>query len=71
MAKKLKIWYDKEGDFLEILFSDAPGYMRETDNDFVLERVDSQDNILGYSIIGISKMAGNSLISKELELEMS
>jgi hypothetical protein len=71
MAKKMKIWFDKEGDFLEILFSDAPGYMRQTDNDFVLERVDEQENILGYSIIGISKMTKDKPLIKELELEIA
>lgn len=30
MAEKLKVWFDPEGDFLEVQFSDAPGFMRET-----------------------------------------
>ena len=25
MAQDLKIWFDSEGDFLEVLFSDKPG----------------------------------------------
>jgi hypothetical protein len=29
MAQKIKVWYDPEGDFLEVLFSDKPGYMRQ------------------------------------------
>ena len=33
MATTVKIWYDKEGDFLEVLFSEKAGYMRATDND--------------------------------------
>ena len=24
MAQKVRIWFDKEGDFLEVLFSDEP-----------------------------------------------
>jgi hypothetical protein len=39
MASTVKIWYDKEGNFLEVTFSDKPGYMRETDNDAIMERV--------------------------------
>jgi hypothetical protein len=46
----LQIWYDKEGDFMEILFSDRPGYMRETDNDAIMERVDEGGNLLGFSV---------------------
>ena len=30
MAEKVKVWFDPEGDFLEVRFSDAPGFMRET-----------------------------------------
>jgi len=40
MAQQIKIWYDAEGDFLEVLFSDKAGYMKETNNDAVMERVD-------------------------------
>jgi hypothetical protein len=39
MAQSVKIWFDPEADFLEVLFSDAPGYLRETDHDAILERV--------------------------------
>jgi hypothetical protein len=67
MAKKLKIWYDKEGDYLEVLFSDSAGYMRETGNDFIMERVDESGHVIGYSIIGISKMNNAGPIYKELE----
>jgi len=38
MAATVKLWYDKEGDYLEVLFSDKPGYLRETDNDAIMER---------------------------------
>ena len=30
--KKLKVWYDKEGDFLEVMFEQRAGYFRETAN---------------------------------------
>ncbi len=36
MAQSVKIWFDPEADFLEVRFSDAPGYMRETDNDAIM-----------------------------------
>ena len=37
MAQSVKIWFDSEADFLEVLFSDAPGFMRETENDAIME----------------------------------
>ena len=30
MAGKVKIWFDAAADFLEVTFSDAPGYKKET-----------------------------------------
>ena len=40
MAEKVKVWFDPEGDFREVLFSDAPGYMRATAHESLMERVD-------------------------------
>ncbi len=57
MATNVKIWFDSEADFLEVLFSDAPGYMRETDNDAVMERVDHEGNLLGFSILNVSQLS--------------
>ncbi len=57
MAQSVKIWFDPEADFLEVLFSDAPGYMRETDNDAIVERVDNQGNILGFSVLNVSQLS--------------
>lgn len=66
MAQKIKIWYDAEGDFIEVLFSDQAGYMRETDNDAVMERVDEQGNILGFSIMRVSEIEKQKPLVAEL-----
>ena len=34
---EVKIWYDREGDFLEIVFADAPAYPEEIEDD-IFER---------------------------------
>ncbi|MEM1280111.1 MAG: DUF2283 domain-containing protein [Cyanobacteria bacterium P01_H01_bin.152] len=57
MAQSVKIWFDPEADFLEVRFSDAAGFMRETDNDAIMERVDEQGNILGFSVINVSHLS--------------
>ena len=44
-AKRLKIWYDPEGDYLEVIFDQKPGYFRETASDQVMEKVDDAGNI--------------------------
>jgi uncharacterized protein YuzE len=55
MANKVKVWFDAEADFLEVRFSDAAGYEKETTHDAVMERVDAQGNIIGFSILGVSQ----------------
>jgi hypothetical protein len=40
-----KIWYDGEGDYLEVIFERKVGYFRETRNDAVMEKVDEEGNI--------------------------
>jgi len=64
MASNVKVWYDKEGDYLEVIFSDKPGYMRETNNDAVMEMVDLEGNILGFSILAVTVKAISGWISR-------
>ena len=45
MADKVRVWYDREGDFLEVTFAERPGYMRETRHDAVIERVDDDGGV--------------------------
>lgn len=66
MADKVKVWFDKEGDFLEVTFADRAGYMRETAHDAVMERVDDRGNVIGFSILQVSRLA----IGKPLEAEL-
>ncbi len=62
MANKVKIWFDAEGDFLEVRFSEAAGYMKETNNDAVMERVDVSGRVIGFSVTGVSRFKkGNPL----------
>src|SRR5260370_10053257 len=55
MADKVKVWFDAEADILEVRFSDAAGYEKETAHDAVMERVDAQGNVIGFSILGVSR----------------
>ena len=67
MAEKVKVWFDPEGDFLEVLFSDAPGYMRTTAHESLMERVDEQGNVLGFSILGVSRFRKEHPFEAELQ----
>jgi uncharacterized protein YuzE len=59
--KRVKIWYDPEGDYLEVIFDQSPGYFRETENDQVMEKVDDEGNVLGFSVLRVSAMRTNPL----------
>ena len=67
MARKIvKLWYDPEGDYLEVVFDQKEGYFRETENDQVMEKVDKEGNILGFSVLKVS-----SLRAKPLEVALT
>jgi len=54
--RKVRIWYDPEGDYLEVIFDQKPGYFRETTSDQVMEKVDDHGNILGFSVLKVSAL---------------
>jgi uncharacterized protein YuzE len=60
-GRLLKIWYDREGDFLDVMFEDRAGYFRETANDQVMEKVDDQGRVIGFSILKLSKVQSTPL----------
>ena len=55
-GRKLKVWYDAEGDYLEVIFDQKAGYFRETAHDQVMEKVDEQGNLLGFSVLRVSAL---------------
>jgi uncharacterized protein YuzE len=66
MAQRVKVWYDAEGDFMEVAFSDESGSMRETANDAVMERVNKDGHVIGFSIIGVVKLSKEKPLEAEL-----
>lgn len=55
MAQPIKVYYDPEGDFIEVLFSDGAGFMRETNHGDVMERVSVNGEVLGFTIMQVSR----------------
>ena len=66
MADRVKIWFDREGDYLEVQFKEALGYMKETAPDAVMERVDANGDIIGFSILGVSRFTKEQPLEAEL-----
>ena len=67
MEKEIKLWFDKAGDSLEVLFERKPEYFRETENDSIMEKVDIEGNILGFSILKVNALKEKELISVSLK----
>lgn len=67
MDKEINVWYDEEGDYLEVIFEKKEGYYKETENDAVMEKVDKDGNILGFSILKVSAIKGKNPLSVSLK----
>jgi uncharacterized protein YuzE len=67
MEKEIKVWYDKEGDYLEVIFERKAGYFIETENDAVMEKVDKEGNIIGFSVLKVSALKEQKPLSFSLK----
>jgi uncharacterized protein YuzE len=50
----VKIWHDKDADFLKVIFSEKPGFMRKTDDNYIMKQIDEAGNIIGFSVMNVS-----------------
>jgi len=66
MGEEVKVWYDKEGDYLEVLFETKKGYFQETENDAVIKKIDEKGNIIGFSILKVSALKENETLNISL-----
>ena len=63
---KGKVWFDEEGDLLEVTFTKRKGHFREVGPD-LYERVDAKGNVIGFAIFNFMKHKLNTV---EIPLEM-
>ena len=57
MAERIvKMWFDPEADFLEVILEQKPGYSRLTENDQVMERVDEDGKVIGFSVLRVNSL---------------
>ncbi len=66
VTDKIKVWFDTEADFLEVRFSDAAGYEKETKHDAVMQRVDKDGHVIGFSILGVSRFKKGTPLEADL-----
>jgi hypothetical protein len=67
---KVKLWFDPEVDYLEVTFSDAPGYMRSIRGDALMKRVDEEGRVIGFSVFGVSRFRKGHPLEAELVSEV-
>ncbi len=66
VGDKLKLWFYPEVDYLEVTFSEAHGYMRPTNSDAVMKRVDEEGRVIGFSVFGVSRFQKDHPLEVEL-----
>ncbi len=64
----LKIWYDPEGDFLEVNFARKPGIFQATPVRNMMVKLDDEGHIIGFSILNISEVADTPM---EIDIPLS
>ena len=57
----MKVWYDAEGDHLEVTFDPAPGYYWQMADDQVMERVDRNGRLLSFSVTRLTAIRDKSI----------
>ena len=59
----MKIRHDPVGDLIELTIKDKEGMLRKTDSPFVMEKMDSENNVIRFSIHKVStlKKQGQSI----------
>ena len=67
--RKVSIWYDQEGDMLEVLWAFREGYFTDTNDDRILKRLDDDGEVIGFLIHDMSTLTEPSPVEFELESE--
>ncbi len=52
----MKIRYDQENDTIEVILKEREGTLRKTTSPFVMEKVDSEKNVIAFSILKVSSL---------------
>ncbi len=64
--QSVRIWYDPEADFLEVILQEGIGVAEDTEDDRVEVRVDEGGRILSFHVLGLRSATGVPL---KLELK--
>lgn len=65
--KQVSIWYDPEGDFLEVVWHRKPGAFVESADGRADIKVDDDGNILGFQIQALSKITRPTNVTFDID----
>ena len=68
-SRKVSVWYDDEGDMLEVLWAFREGYFTPTDDERILKRLDDDGEVIGFLIHEMSTLKQPSPVEFELASE--
>ena len=68
-SKKVSVWYDAEGDMLEVLWAFKEGYFTPTDDERFLKRLDDRGETIGFLIHEFSSLKSSDPIEFDLSSE--
>lgn len=66
---KMKVWYDADGDYLELGVTGQKGYFKDVGHD-IWERVDTKGHIIGVAIANFLKRQARTRKEVELPLDI-
>ena len=68
-GKNVSIWYDPEGDLLEVLWAFKDGYFTPTEDDRIRKRLDDSGEVIGFLIHDMSTFGQAGPSEVELQPE--
>ena len=68
-SRRVSVWYDDEGDMLEVLWAFREGYFTPTEDERILKRLDDKGEVIGFLIHDMSALKHPSPIEFELASE--
>ena len=67
--RRVSVWYDDEGDMLEVLWAFREGYFTPTDDERILKRLDDDGEVIGFLIREMSTLKQPTPVEFELASE--
>ena len=68
-SQTVSVWFDRDGDMLEVLWGFREGFFAPTDDDRILRRLDNNGDVTGFLVHEFSTLAQSNPIEFRLEGE--